>query len=386
MIKDIDAYFEEHGLYDGAKLAAHCEANLVRMSRSARVPNLALLHYSDRAVFERQWSPFALSCRGLIVDLKHRRLAAVPFFKFFNLGESSAPSAAELQALGAFEATEKLDGSMGIAFHDADSGRFLITTKGSFDSEHGEWASGLFPDSLKDASLLASHTVMFEIISGRFRIVVDYAAKGYAEGLYLLGVRERATQRLFDRSENEAFARKHGLKITRSFAFSSIEAAVDETKGLPHSEEGYVLRFAGDVMVKLKSPEYLRVHRFLSNLSEKSLLELLAKGQEKQILDHLPSIAEEYRDQVTAALKRMHEEAAAFRAACAAHFAAAPKGDRKTFAQWAMTVPPKEYTGFLFKTLDGKPPSEADVHQYFLNTGRYAPSEGAGFTKLQDES
>lgn len=385
MIKNIHAYFQEHGLYDEAALAAHCERNLVRCARSRRLPHLALLHYMDEAVYSRTWTPFTLSCRGLIVDRKRRKLLAVPFFKFFNLGESAAPALAELEALGAFEATEKLDGSLGIAFHDAESGRFLITTKGSLDSEHGEWASALFPESLKDAELLSRYTVMFEIIAERFRIVIDYRARGYAEGLYLLGVRENETQRLLGRAELEEFAAKHGLKICRSYSFASIAEVVDRTKELPHSEEGYVLRFAGDVMVKIKGPEYLRVHRFLSNLSEKSLLECLATGQEKQVLDQLPHVAEEYRDQVVAGLGRFHAEAAAFLKGCEESFAAAPRADRRTFAQWVLSEPPKERSGFLFKMLDGKKFVEADVFQFFLRTGRYAREETQGFAKLKDE-
>lgn len=386
MIKNLDVYFKEHGLYDEAALIAHCDKNLVRLARSPKVPHLALLHYTDRAVFEKQWTPFSLCSRGLIVDLKIRRLLAVPFFKFFSLGEPSAPAVVELEALGAFEATEKLDGSMGIAFYDPSSEKFMITTKGSFDSEHGEWATALFPRSLMNTELIVGHTVMFEIVASRFRIVIDYRAKGYEEGLYLLGVRENATQRLFSRAELEEFARKHDLKITRARAFNSIAEAVDVTKGLPHSEEGYVLRFPGDIMVKLKSPEYLRLHRFLSNLSEKSLLECLTTGQEQQVLDHLPQVAEEYRDQVTAALARFHAEATKFLEACDEHFAAAPKDSRKNFAAWVMSKPPKEYSGFLFKRMDGKTVTETDVLLFFLRTGRYAQEHAGGFTRLKDES
>lgn len=385
MIKNVDAYFKEHGLYDESALAAHCEEHLVRCARSRRFPHLAILHYSDRAVYERQWSPFSLSCRGIVVDLKNRRLLALPFAKFFNLGEPSAPSLAELESLGAFDATEKLDGSMGIAFHDQESGRFLVTTKGSLDSEQGEWASACLPESLKDPALLAAHTVMFEIIAARFRIVVDYRAKGYAEGLYLLGVRENATQRLFGRAETEAFARRHGLATCRVQSFASIAEAAEKAKGLPHTEEGYVLRFSGDVMVKLKGREYLRVHRFLSNLSEKSLLECLVAGQEKEVLDHLPNVAEEYRDLVVAALAKFHREAASFLEACDKSFAAAPKTDRKTFAQWVLTQVPREQSAFLFKKMDGKAVAEADVLLFFLRDGRYAAEDGGGFEKLKDE-
>ena len=89
-------------------------------------------------------------------------------------------------------------------------------------------------------------------------------------------------------------------------------------------------------MVKVKSPEYLRVHRFISNLDEKHLLEILVAGEEGNVLDNLGAVPEEYRVLVTETFGKFEEEAAAMLVEIDAAFAAAPKGDRRAFAAFAL--------------------------------------------------
>lgn len=385
-IDDISTYFTQQGLFDRDRLTAHCEKHLVRMGTSHKLPHLAILHYLDQAIFDRAWTDFTLSCRGLVVDLQNRRILAIPFFKFFNLGEPTAPSYEELAALGAFEVTEKIDGSMGIAFYDAVTNKFYITTKGSLDSEHGAWATARFPKSLCDKRLVSEHTLMFEIIAKRFQIVVNYAEKGYAEGLYLVGVRDNATQRLWTLAEVSAFAEKHGLPTFRSYPMSSLEQVIVAVKELPYSDEGFVLRFtqSDELMVKVKSPEYLRVHRFLSNLDEKHLLEILHAGQEKDILKNLVLVAEEYRDEVVAILKSFQGKTDSFLKDLNEHFRKAPKTNRKSFALWVQSKVPKPYWPFLFKNLDGKPVGRKEIYEHFLKTRQYQKPKHSGFIRFRE--
>lgn len=380
-IKDLKAYFTEYGLYDADRLGRHCAENLVRMGRSARLPHLGLLHYMDEAVYGKEWSEFALSCRGLVVDFQSRRLLAIPFFKFFNLGEKMAPSLEALSALGRFAATEKLDGSLGIAFFDPISGLARVTTRGSLDSEHGQWATARFPEQLKDEKLLTDYTLMFEILSSRFQIVVNYREKGYAEGLYLVGIRENATQRLLDSAEVVAFARDRGLPTFKTYPFATLDDVLADAKSLPYSEEGYVLRFESpdEVMVKVKSPEYLRIHRFVSNLDEKNLLEILIAGQERGILENLGAIPEEYRDEIVKTFSKFEGLAVGFLESCREHFGRAPKSDRKTFAVWVQNDVPGDLRPFLFRMMDGKTPTRIEVYQYFHREKRYAPAGRSNF-------
>ena len=67
---------------------------------------------------------------------------ATPFPKLFNYGEFgiALPDAP-------FEVFDKLDGSLGIVFHDG--ARWRVVTKGAFDSAQARWAQvgAATPDS-----------------------------------------------------------------------------------------------------------------------------------------------------------------------------------------------------------------------------------------------
>ncbi len=89
--------------------------------------HLSLFCYTNRCVYNRLWNDWNILARGLILDLATQQVIATPFPKFFNYGELSQTIPDE-----PFEVYEKLDGSLGIAYHY--QGQWHIATKGAFDS------------------------------------------------------------------------------------------------------------------------------------------------------------------------------------------------------------------------------------------------------------
>jgi tRNA splicing ligase len=316
-----------------------------------------------------------------VIDFNTKKLLAKPFRKFFNLGESHAPSIQTLEKRGNFVVTEKLDGSMGISFYDETTDAFYVTTKGDIDSEQGAWATPQLPKSVQDKKLLQSHTLMWEIITPKYQIVIPYEKKGYEEGLYLIGVRERQSEKLFEPAEVQAFAKEYGLRTFKTYSFPSLEAIVENAKTLPFMEEGYVIRFLGDeTMVKVKSAEYLRVHRFLSNLTDKNLLDILIAGEEANVYENLGMVPEEYRDHVDGTLKNYQKEALIFKNTCYKYFAECMAGirpddlkvdrwKRKAFAA-EVQKQPEDYRGYLFRLLDGEDPKIQMIYQSFRKWNR----------------
>lgn len=387
-MQHINSYFLDHNLYDERTLREHCERHSVWYHTSPKFPHLVLLHYADECQFEKKWTSFSKRCRGLVVDLKNKKLLATPFFKFFNVGESEAPSYDELNKMHSFEVSEKLDGSMIILFYDQETQQYVATTKGSFDSDHGAYASTIIPEQLKDQRLLTDYTLMFELISDKFRNVVDYTKKGYSEGLYLIGVRHNMSQKLFTPKEVKAFANQFDLKTFKTYPFPNLDTIVENSKGLPFTEEGYVIRFVdSDLMVKVKGPEYLRVHRFISKLEDKNLLECLIAGQDKEILEAAP---EEYRPDVEATLEGYRRKALVLRDQCFVYFNQAPKEDRKTFALWVLASVPKEYHKFLFKIMDHNSLDLIDIYRSFHknreSSGVIMPQSPKTVLKIPDNS
>ena len=370
-MQNLDAYFKDKGFFDPdlgrAILEAHADNHLVRLRMSERFPHLGILHYRDDVVFGKgAWTEFSKACRGVIVDFQNGKILAKPFRKFFNLGESHAPSLRDLEKQGSFSVMEKLDGSMIVTPYDEVTNSFFASTKGSIDSEQGVWATPRIPYSVRDKSLLQKYTLMWEMISKQYQIVIPYDKKGYEEGLYLIGVRENISEKLFTPDEVKAFAKEYKLNTFKTYDFPSIQSIVDSSKELPFSEEGYVIRFPEkETMVKVKSSEYLRVHRFVSNLSSKNILDILIAGQEAEIYDNLNMVPEEYRDDVEKTMKDYQRDALDFRKQCYKYFAEAPKDDRKTFALHVNSKIPGEYKGFLFKLFENKDPELPQIYSVF---------------------
>lgn len=167
---------------DYSQLPSLVEAGLITRREHPKYP-LFIYNYTPRCQFARAWTPETLACRGLILD-EDGNVIARPFRKFFNLGEQNA----NLPIGDAFEAFEKLDGSLGIAYREPEWGTIQIATRGAFASEQALWASRWWADNCQDIDIPRGETWLFEIIYPSNRIVIDY--KDRAE-LVLLAVIDR---------------------------------------------------------------------------------------------------------------------------------------------------------------------------------------------------
>jgi RNA ligase len=372
-MKKINSYFVEHDLFNKDKLLHQCQRDGVYARQCSYLSHIWILHYKDEVQFKKLWTYFNTRCRGLIVDLQNKKLLAIPYFKFFTLGQKEIPPYEELVKLGAFEVSEKLDGSMANLFYDNVTNNIYVSTKGSADSEHSlwatQWARDNFPASLKDPKLLRDYTLMFELVSNKFRIVVDYEKRGYKEGLYLIGVRHNISQNLFSYKEVQDFAKQHNLMTLKTYEFDTLDSLIDNVKQLPFSEEGYVIRFISNgLMVKIKGNEYLRVHRFISQLDDKHLLECMANGTDKDLINLAP---EEYIAEVEQTIEKYRLKALDVQTVCYGWFADAPKESRKDFAFYIKEHVLSKYHRFLWDLLDSRVFDLKKIYQWFLQTKQY---------------
>ena len=217
-----EQYFNINDLWDLERLKQHAQHNNVYVIESARIPNVVMLHYMDAVQYDNLWNTFNRMCRGLILDMKNKKVLAYPFDKFFNLGQMPETSYDNLAALGGFETSEKLDGSMIIAFINPNDDKLTFTTKGSFDSEHGAYANELPLSSNQRVALYeyaTKGTLMFELIAKPFQIVVDYKKKGYAEGLYLIGFRHEISNKLASFNALAGISEELNLPTFKTYSF-----------------------------------------------------------------------------------------------------------------------------------------------------------------------
>lgn len=348
-------YLKSNDLWDLERLKDHAQHNSVYVIQSDRIPGVVMLHYMDSVQYDSTWNTFNRMCRGLILDMKNRKVLAYPFDKFFNLGQMPETNYDSLAALGRFETSEKLDGSMIIAFINPNDNKLTFTTKGSFDSEHGKYANEL-PLTFEQLSTLRSYaehgTLMFELITKRFQIVVDYKKKGYAEGLYWIGYRHKVSDKLASFEDLAKMAYLVDLPTFKTYSFNGLDQLIVLAKDLPVLDEGFVLRFPGDLMVKVKGSAYLAAHRFISHLSDRNILEAVADGTASNLATLAP---EEYRQDVLDKIGHFQKRVADLEKECYTYFAEAyPKDNRREFAFWVKANVPSYFRGFLFQLLDGE--------------------------------
>lgn len=244
----------------------------INMQQHPSLP-LYIWNYTPACQFANAWDEYTEMARGLITD-EDGNIVARPFRKFFNIGQREVrlPS-------GDPEVFEKMDGSLGILYWDGNLP--CIATRGSFTSDQALWATKWIRDQLIDPDDFDhAATYLFEIIYPSNRIVVNY---GDRAELVLLAVINTATGEELDHIVE---ARRLGFVYAKKYPFTNFGELM---KSIPENEEGYVLRYPNGYRVKIKGPEYVRLHRILTGITSRRIWELLAAGDDiDRIIENVP--------------------------------------------------------------------------------------------------
>lgn len=317
------------------ELQAMIEGGYVVARRHPSAP-LTIYNYTAKAQYDRMWNETTLACRGLICN-DAGDVVARPFSKFFNLEQiESLPNES-------FRVYEKYDGSLGILYWM--NGEPFIATRGSFDSEQALRATAMLR-AFDTAQLNRDYTYLFEIIYPENRVVVNY---GSWCGLVLLAVIET-------KSGNEMPIHLDGEPVFAQFPTATLLQgvhSVSELKQLKRSNsEGFVVHFSGGARVKVKMDEYVRLHKLLTGISEKMILEeyLMTGVDLKPLLERVP---DEFYDWVYEVVQRFIYEFAKIECAASNVLdeAARTCKTRKAYAEAFAQTP---YQHILFKMLDGR--------------------------------
>jgi RNA ligase len=229
---------------------------------------LTIYNYSDEVAFGGWWNSVTLTCRGLILD-DDFNIVARPWSKFFNMGQRDN----EIEFHAPVEVTDKLDGSLGILYPHADYG-WAIATRGSFSSDQAIEATAILHEKYKRdfPNFLEDNTYLFEIIYPENRIVVDY--KGQRD-LVLLGAVNKRYGYYLGPGEAQGELMWNG-PVAETFQFKDF---ADVLANWPHREgkEGIVVR-SGNKMVKLKQPDYLELHKLVTNATPLNVWRQLKEG------------------------------------------------------------------------------------------------------------
>ena len=247
----------------------------------------AILNYTDKAQYDNLWNDVTRQCRGLIYRLGDEEIIARPFKKFFNYGQAGA------DGIGLDEpayVTDKMDGSLGIAYRTPDGG-LAIATRGSFHSEQAEWATAWLRYNLAPSDLdrlarwSATYTDLFEIIYPENRIVVNYGER--AELVYLASVHVHF-------GEVDRFSRNAVPTADTPLLAGSLRKALEIEPR--ENAEGVVVMTPDGRAVKLKQDDYLVKHKARFSLTPTRIWEALTSGME--LSDFLAGLPDEFHGAV----------------------------------------------------------------------------------------
>ena len=325
----------------------------VRMQTHPEFPHLAIYNYSEEVQFKNSWDKITLACRGLILDSLTGDLVARPWEKFFNMGQRDN----QIDMNAPVEVSDKLDGSLGILYRRPD-GVLAIATRGSFASEQAIEATAMLhanyrQDFANFEVAIDNDTFLFEIIYPENRIVCDY---GDMRDLVLLG------------SVNKRYGYYNGPMGAQGLLLwngpvaetFSADRFVDALS-LPDraGKEGYIIR-SGNKIVKLKQSDYVELHRIVTNLSPRTIWQMLKDGKTaKDICMDIPDEFHKYvtdiADELTMQVSGILFEANIEFAQAGNEVWANANGTEVSRKQWAEAINKRKHRKLLFSLLDKRP-------------------------------
>lgn len=301
--------------------------------------DLTIWNYTPKVQYERLWDEITKQCRGLVTN-SNGDVVARPFQKFFNYEELSIEEIPNEH----FNVYEKMDGSLGILFHYNDN--WVFSSRGSFTSDQAIKGFQLL-SKYDYKSLDKNNTYLFEIIYPKNRIVVNY---GDVEKLVLLGVIETKTgNELNIYNENyDLLGFELVLEYNGIVNFDHLKTEIS------NSQEGFVIRFKNGMRMKIKGDEYVRLHKIITNISNRDIWEYLKEG--KPLDEILEKVPDEFYNWVRDTKDQFESDFLKIRLSVEDEFYSLV--NRKEFAE---KVKDNKYQHLLFKRLNSYSPQLNDM-------------------------
>lgn len=338
---------------------------------ASQMGSRVIFKYTQNTHLEDAWNDVNRQARGIIFHVDGTVIAR-PFPKFFNMNERPETAADKLPWSEGVEIYEKLDGSCGTGYYDKKTYQWQLATPGSMESDQAIEGTRILNESIEDAEetvvysseskVVKKHlhrpryrlpllpqdcTPVFEIIYPENRIVVDY--KGETKLVLLTVFEHDGTE--WHPHRVDMLAEMCHFTRPRRYDF-------DLHKEIPFEEnaEGYVIRFSSGLRVKVKSPEYVRIHRLLNHLSAKGIVQLIRENQYGDVINQLPKEIVKDFDDARAHVQGLHNTLVTDSYSHLTRMTSyvGENTPRKDKALWIMKNVPSELMGFVFSLLDHK--------------------------------
>lgn len=271
--------------------------------RRVEKDGLVLYNYTDKCTYDRKWdTKYTRDARGIIFEEATGTLIAKPFPKFFNIGEMEETMLLNLPDIP-YEVTEKVDGSLGILY--CYRGEWCMATRGSFESEQAVKGLEIFKKTIDPHMLAPNCTYLFEIVYPENKIVVNY---GKEEKLVLLGIYNVEMDREIDASGPDSRFKHQAAEYNYS-----IHKMIELQKTMPKDQEGFVVKYANGLRVKIKGEEYLKIHKMISNMTPLSFWESMENGNVNR--EYLAQLPEEFKNDFEPIVEALEDQYRVLKAA-----------------------------------------------------------------------
>ena len=248
--------------------------------------NLVLFKYSQ--IDSDFFNPIVQECRGIILEKDTWEVVAYAFRKFGNFGESYVD---EIDWESAVVETKE-DGSLiKVYYYD---GEWRVGTNGTIFAENAELNAGPYKNfrQLFDAAaekcgldfsrLNRYYTYIFELCSEFNQVVCPQSEIR----LIHIGTRNNRT---FQEVEADI-----GIPHPQRYALSSLEDCIAMAKTFDFTKEGFVVKDKNYNRIKVKSEDYVRVHRLANNgsMTEERAIELIRANELDEFFTYFPHYKE----------------------------------------------------------------------------------------------
>ena len=274
-------FYQYIGVTKDEFVMQYLDTRLVNEQSHPEFP-LDIYSYGRACVHENKWDDVTRKCRGIIVNRDTEEVVARPFEKFFNFGQSDMPETdpetwEDDWPYGQPIVWEKVDGFLCTLYHW--KGKNYIASKGSFTSPHAKWATSWIQSSKWTVWADPKYTPVFEGVNPNLRIVVDY---GKRQELVLLAIVNNETGEEYGPGQTQLIAKSFDTPVAKVHDIGWQEAHARSYDDMLKNEEGYVLTWYREGMtpfrLKVKFADYLRLHRMVTGVSPKHILEVLQNG------------------------------------------------------------------------------------------------------------
>lgn len=335
-------------------LEKYCQDGLLLKQKHPTF-DLLIWNYSPKVQYEKIWDDITIKCRGLITDTTGK-IIVQPFKKFFNYEEVvyDIPTNNDYVYI-----QEKMDGSLGILFNYKD--QWIMATRGSFTSEQAKRGLEIVKSKYNLDPWLKEYAYLVEIIYPENRIVVDYGKDKITFLSVVLNQNYKWDNPIEDAELHWTTANSvfyiNGIKKTdvvkteQHFNFSDDLYESLKSKN-EKNKEGYVLRFLpSNFRVKIKFEEYVRLHKILTNVSNRVIWEYLK--DRRPFDDIINNVPDEFYDWIDKTAENLVEEYSQIEKKSLSIFSEIQNKvnleDRKSFALEAVKY---ENSSILFSMLD----------------------------------